>query len=81
VEEQDAATREIASSAQRASSETESASEKVGSVLDVFTQVDKSTATASEAADHLSDQASQLAERCRGFVAAIRDREDITAAA
>jgi len=81
VEEQDAATREIASSAQRASSETDSASEKVGSVLDVFTQVDKSTATASEAADHLSDQASQLAERCRGFVAAIRDREDITAAA
>ena len=79
VEEQDAATREIAASAQRASTETETASEKVGSVLDVFTQVDKSTATASEAADKLSDQAGQLAERCRGFVTAIRDREVIAA--
>lgn len=68
VEEQDAATREIARSAQTALAETSDATEAVTGVNDMIGQVGKEADQTSQAAGTLSELARQLNQQVEHFL-------------
>ncbi len=75
VEEQDAATREIARAAQTASGETSTAAEQVHRISDVVDEVGRSVKSTFAAARQLTSRTDELANRCQDFAAEIRSRE------
>jgi methyl-accepting chemotaxis protein len=75
VEEQDAATREIARAAQTASGETSTAADQVHRISDVVEGVGRSVASTFESTKHLAERTDELASRCQDFAAQIRARE------
>ncbi|WP_417449363.1 methyl-accepting chemotaxis protein [Kordiimonas sp.] len=75
VEEQDAATREIARAAQTASGETTTAADQVHSISDVVDEVARSVKSTFTAAKQLTSRTDELASRCQDFAAEIRRRE------
>ncbi|MBK5910410.1 hypothetical protein CCR85_02755 [Rhodothalassium salexigens] len=72
VEQQDAATREIARSAQNASAETHQAASQVTQVRHVTETMSLSADQANQTAQDLEQKAQDMAAKCHAFVAAIR---------
>ena len=75
VEEQDAATREIARAAQTASGETSTAADQVNNISTVVAGVGKSVASTFASTRQLAERTDELAARCQDFAAQIRARE------
>lgn len=75
IEEQDAATREIARAAQTASGETENAATQVGQIKSVVDEVEQSVVVTFQTSALLGGRTDDLAARCHDFAEAIRKQQ------